>query len=369
MTFDPSELAPYTLAALTVHPNFELHRRDFPLKVACSMRAVFFPFLSRCMCQRLHSKPQTRLMSRSRAVPVKPPNVLVLQSSYSKTKEKEGPFSFLKESLASCLNQERYVLYNLSVEDVLLTPWKENCTLLVVPSSAMAATSTEAGKSSESNWPKVLREIASYVQSGGVLLSMQSGLNELLGFNPPYPFIQNRLSLVATQLNSTTSRGNIQFHTLTISHVNSGSDLIEKETHPPLSVEDVAFIVSDSSATSLPSNSQLQSLSVSNPSADPIENATTDVGNNSDCISQQFPCVQKLKFEGGGQAVLSYVELLPGIHESLDVGALMQVKKDTEDRAKFLQGILSAIGLECSVEQVPSLSHTYLLCSEEVSTQ
>lgn len=302
---------------------------------------------------------------------MKPPNVLVLQSSYSKTKEKEGPFSFLKESLASCLNQERYVLYNLSVEDVLLTPWKENCTLLVVPSSAMAATSTEAGKSSESNWPKVLREIASYVQSGGALLSMQSGLNELLGFNPPYAFIQNRLSLVATQLNSTTSRGNIQFHTLTISHVNSGSDLFENETHPPLSVEDVAFIVSDSSETSPPSNSQLQSVSFSNSCADPIENATihVDVGNNSDCISQQFPCVQKLKFEGGGQAILSYVELLPGIHESLDVGALMQVKKDTEDRAKFLQGILSAIGLECSVEQVPSLSHTYLLCSEEVSTQ
>jgi len=318
------------------------------------------------MRKRLHPKPQTRLMSRSPAVPVKPPNVLVLQSSYSKTKEKEGPFSFLKESLASCLNQERYVLYNLSVEDVLLTPWKENCTLLVVPSSVMAATSTEAGKSSESNWPKALREIASYVQSGGVLLSMQSGLNELLGFNPPYPFIQNCLSLVATRLNSTTSRGNIQFHTLTISHVNSGSDLIQKETHPPLSVEDVAFIVSDSS---LPLNSQLQSVSVSNSSIDPIENATTDVGKNSDCISQQFPCVQKLKFEGGGQAVLSYIELLPGIHESLDVGALMQVKKDTEDRAKFLQGILSAVGLECSVEQVPSLSHTYLLCSEEVSTQ
>ena len=256
------------------------------------------------------------------------------------------------------------MLYNLGVEDVLHTPWRENCTLLVVPSSVMVARSpTEEGESSDSNWPKVLREIAFYVHSGGVLLSMQSALNALLGFKPPDLLVQNRLSLVTTQLKSTSSGDNIQFRTLTISPVNCGSDLIENETRPPLSVDDVAFIVSDSSETSLPSSSWPQAL---NSSVDSIDNATADMDIKSDYNSQQLSCVRKMKFEGGGRAVLSYIELLPEIHENLDVGALVQVKKGAEDRAKFLKSVLSGIGLECSVEEVPKLSHTYLFCSEEV---
>ena len=48
---------------------------------------------------------------------------------------------------------------------------------------------------------------------------------------------------------------------------------------------------------------------------------------------------------------------------------MVQVKEDTRDRTKFLRGLLGDIGLECGLEKVPDLTHTYLLCSEEVSSK
>ena len=309
--------------------------------------------LSGRLAASLSRKVGTRLMSQSSPVPIKPPNVLVLQPSPTKSKEEgDGPsqqFSSLKEELLSCLNTERYVLYPLSVKDVVLTPWKENCSFLVLPCNVTAATLTMGGI--DSSWPDVLREMISYVHSGGVLLSMHSVLNTRLGFKPPSPLVWNHLCRVGTSGHTASSGENIHFRTSTISSANAfGSDSTEKETNPPVSIEDVAFILPEDSERSL--SHQL---------------STSDMSTESSCISHQFPCIRKIKFEGGGQAILSYVDLFPEIHESLDVETLVQVKEDTRDRAKFLRGLLSDIGLECGLEKVPDLTHTYLLCSKEVS--
>ena len=299
-------------------------------------------------------------MSTSSPVPVKPPNVLVLQPSSTKSK-KEGDsssqqFSSLKEELLSCLNKERYVLYPLSVKDVLLTPWKENCSFLVLPCNVTAEASTVEGV--ESSWPDVLREVISYVHSGGVLLSMHSVLNTRLGFKPPSSLVWSHLCRVETSAHTASSGESIRFRTLTIS---AASDSTEKETNPPVSIEDVAFLLPEDAESSLS-----HQLSTSD-----FESGLelTDMSTDSSCIPRQFPCICKIKFEGGGQAVLSYVDLFPEIHESLDVKTLVQVKEDTRDRAKFLRGLLGDIGLECGLEKVSDLTHTYLLCSKEVSSK
>ena len=301
----------------------------------------------------LSRKVGTRLMSSP--VPVKPPNVLVLQPSFIKSQDEgDSPFSSLKEELLSCLNKERYVLYPLCVKDVFLTPWKENCSFLVVPCNVTAATST-----TDSSWPDVLREMTSYVHSGGVLLSMHSVLNTRLGFKPPGPLVWNHLCKVGTSAHTASSRENLQFRTSTISSANAcGSDSTEKEMNPP---EDIAFVLPEDSEHSLS-----HQLSTSD-----FESGTelTNMSAESSCISRQFPCIRKIKFEGGGQAILSYVDLFPEIRESLDVETLVQVKEDAKDRAKFLRGLLSDIGLECGLEKVPDLTHTYLLCYEEVSSE
>ena len=304
-------------------------------------------------------------MSTSSPVPVKPPNVLVLQPSSTKSK-KEGDsssqqFSSLKKELLSCLNKERYVLYPLSVKDVLLTPWKENCSFLVIPCNVTAEASTVEGV--ESSWPDVLREMISYVHSGGVLLSMHSVLNTRLGFKPPSSLVWSHLCRVETSAHTASSGESIRFRTLTVSAASTfGSDSTEKEMNPPVSIEDVAFPLPEDSENSLLSH-QLSTTD--------FESGTelTDTSTDSSCISRQFPCIRKVKFEGGGQAILSYVDLFPEIHESLDVKTLVQVKEDTRDRTKFLRGLLGDIGLECGLEKVPDLTHTYLLCSEEVSSK
>ena len=303
-------------------------------------------------------------MSKSSPVPIKPPNVLVLQPSSTKSK-KEGDsssqrFSSLKEELLSCLNKERYVLYPLSVKDVLLTPWKENCSFLVLPCNVTAEASTVEGV--ESSWPDVLREMISYVHSGGVLLSMHSVLNTRLGFKPPSSLVWSHLCRVETSAHTASSGESIRFRTLTISAASTfGSDSTEKKMNPPVSIEKVAFLLPEDSESSL--SHQLLTSDFESGSE------LTDTSADSSCVSRQFPCIRKVKFEGGGQAILSYVDLFPEIHKSLDVKTLVQVKEDTRDRAKFLRGLFGDIGLECGLEKVPDLTHTYLLCSEEVSSK
>ena len=249
---------------------------------------------------------------------IKPPNVLVLQPQG--TKQGDHHFVHLKEGLASCLNQDRYVIYPLGLDDVLRTPWKENCSLFVVPSKLTITA------------PLAFKEIMSFVHNGGILLSMEASLNVGLGF-------KGHACLVLNHLYTAISDCGVRFHALGIS---------------PTGMKDAQFAqeimvdpaVSRNVLAHFEATSQLDM---------------------SDLDTSNLPCVQKAILKNGGKAIISYIDLLSTTYEDADVSTLVQLKKDVESRHGFLRTALSGVGLECSLDKFPDLSHTYLVCSQKVN--
>ena len=67
--------------------------------------------------------------------------------------------------------------------------------------------------------------------------------------------------------------------------------------------------------------------------------------------------------------ILSFVDLLPCVETLRDMATLATLKGDAEARRKYLRELLGEqLGLECDLEERPVLSHTYLVCSDEVGT-
>ena len=227
-------------------------------------------------------------------------------------------------------------------------------------------------------------EIVSYVRGGGMLLSMQEELNVQLGFKfqdlssvsclpnvrvlsesciTDSNFIPSAVSApFSEQYNSITFRApSIWNGSITTSNeigqvesTELAKGLLESEV---VSREDLAVFHDE-------------------PFAETVENYTsvtpTDI-EHTDSIANSIaredptsPCFQKVIFRSGGVAFLSYVDVLPPIHEESDVSKLVQLKRDTEIRTDFLRSVLSGAGLECSSASAPDLTHTYLVCSEKV---
>ncbi len=266
---------------------------------------------------------------------IKPPNVLVLQPQHGA----DSGYLRLKDSLSACLTPERYVIYPLGLDDALRTPWKENCSLLVVPSRLQLTP------------PQIYHEIASFVHGGGVLLSLEAAVNAILGFKINEHLEPNQLFDV-TPVGGVSGRGN--FHVLSVSTIAGVNDVQfaqELPQDPGVSRETLAnLICSDLSPPTSPMH-QSSTLDVQSPGAeDPV----------------RIPCVQRVRFSKGGHALLSYVDLLSSVHEGGELSVLLQLKKGVESRQAFLRGVLEGVGLECASEAIPELSHTYLLCSSEV---
>ena len=80
------------------------------------------------------------------------------------------------------------------------------------------------------------------------------------------------------------------------------------------------------------------------------------------------PCIHVVSLRGGGHVILSFVDLLPCAEMLGDVSTLATLKADAEVRRRFLRQLLERqLGLECDPEEErPVLSHTYLVCSDEV---
>ena len=100
-------------------------------------------------------------------------------------------------------------------------------------------------------------------------------------------------------------------------------------------------------------------------------------------------------FAGGGCAILSYVDLLcSGMEEMGGEGGgggemggegggggveeVMESRKNVQKRREFVKAVLASVGLWCDADNegggrgmgkkaFPPLSHTYLLCSQQVS--
>lgn len=302
----------------------------------------------RSCCQQLlpvtreASKVVLRAMSLAASPAViKPPNVLVLQPQSAE--RDSGTFLLLKDGLSACLNPEKYIIYPLGLQDVLRTPWKENCSLLVVPSRLKLAP------------PQVYHEIASFVHGGGVLLSLEANVNVLLGFRLDQHLKPNDLIKVMHVCETEEGDSANRFHLLSISTIEDVDDVQfaqEIPFDPGVFRENLAYLTLPSDASPMHHSLELMEQSPDSTEAE---------------FPRRIPCVQCVRFSKSGQALLSYVDLLSASHEGNDLSLLLHLKKDIEPRQVFLRSALRRVGLECTSEAIPELSHTYLVCSPEVT--
>ena len=347
---------------------------------------------------------------------VKPPNVLVLQSFKDSTSRE---FGRIKDALESCLTPERYVVYPLGAEEVQQrSPWQDNCRLLLVPpaiahaQSVLASNGTGASSSSQSDRDeeiemciseKISQEICSFVGKGGALLSMNTKLNGVLGLGSVNiarsQYCQNGVCNVTSKLACQTSNTLPEkFNALHISALSpSPTPLSATSSH------DHASRVEELKSTSLDYSDQIETGDVISTedvaTFDPIETdvtldwldantnqcnntqvagdhslskATPQDGDTNELIETELTdcdlaCVRKVKFASGGKAILSSIDLFPLASQELGVKTLVWLKRSVEQRRRFLSSLLLSLGLECSEERLPELTHTYLVCSGEVS--
>lgn len=333
---------------------------------------------------------------------VKPPNVLVLLPVKDSTSQE---FSRIKDALDSCLTPERYVIYPIGLDEIQqCSPWQDNCRLLLVPPSATEHAQSGCYNTGGETVPlrmneKILQEITSYVSKGGVLLSMHAQLNSTLGLDSqkklPSKYCQHGVCNVAPKsLECGESEKPIvdKFNALhisallstrlhkaklscdqanTISQDSSDSNQVIQLETGIISKEVVAFlslVETDATLEWLDVNTNQCNNVASEEGAltapqleDSGELTTTASTEESDLV-----CVRKVELEQGGKLVLSNVDLFPSVPQDIGVKMLVWLKRGVEQRRRFLSSILLSLGLECSEESLPELTHTYLVCSSEV---
>lgn len=315
----------------------------------------------------------------------KPPNVLIYQSDRDST---NADFIRAKKSLELCLTPERYVIYPLGVEDISrYSPWKENCRLLVVPpltGHAQKAVSMDTGGSLP---PRVMEELVSYLQAGGKVLSMQSDLNRLLGLVPLREAMEGiscdgrgsgrgllevycpeKVCDVEPEVASGMERG-CKFSCLvpggdTTSTQDTGMENSRDEIYLTSLRKTTVILSSTDMAFSIPVewNTDMAWLSHNsnqcNSNDQPADPSTLNL--------PSIPCVRSVELANGGGAVLASVDLSPVLPSNLEVSPLVRLKKGVALRGQYLARLLRGLGVECSEEQLPDLTHTFLICSDEV---
>ena len=299
----------------------------------------------------------------------KPPNVLIYQDSKDPTSKE---FLRAKESLEFCLAPEHYVLYPLGGDDVTHhTPWKDNCRLLVLPPSPPNSVGTVMSS-------RVIEEVLSYVQRGGNLLSMQPELNKLLGLRP----LQECLTeTVVSEDREKMMRAYCRDQVCSVEVPNSNGT--EQNHRFSALVPDFSGTIVDHSNSVYLDGLPLKKL-VLNCSNEahlvPLEWSVdeqwlnTNQSNNNDielCGDLLpnlpiLPCVQKVTLTGGGQAIVSSVDLFSSLPEGLGLSPLLRLKEGVALRGRLLSKLLRGLGLKCSAESLPELTHTYLLAEEQV---
>lgn len=349
---------------------------------------------------------------------VKPPNVLILQPHKDSTNKE---FLRIREALELCLTPERYVIYPLGTEEVQqCSPWQDNCRLLLVPptsptatehaQSVVVASSSGTGMQhycdeiAPSMSDKILQEIALYVSKGGVLLSMHSELNQMLGLDSldgnvlPTKYYQHGVCNVAPTLDESSETDKSTLEKFNVLHISALATGLQSDTKH-LSQDKVHRIGQNSSNgdqilqletavvtkkvlaifAPIESDAALEWLDVNTNQSNNIPSSLSttappsqleeDSGEVATFEDGDLVCVRKLELEKGGKAVLSNVELFPSVPQDVGVKRLVWLKRGVEHRRKFLSSLLLGLGLECSEDRLPELTHTYLVCSGEVSIE
>ena len=303
----------------------------------------------------------------SSAPSTKPPNVLVLGRP-DKTVElqKDALFVAVREALTSSLDTERYVVYPLGTDDALSTPWRENCTLLVVPSAHPSA-SDKADVCS----PAVLDELGAFLQSGGALLSVHPGVNAALGYSFPKSFAHRGIaSVTASGATDAMEDADISsIFCLARTVVTSKNIVEEASVRIFLPTGEVRVIAMMSSYERKLSDQEEEVLREEERNETEEEREETEKDRIEDVEGERVSCIQQVKYiDGGGTAVLSHIDLLsPQATNEGNVEELVLLKRDAEKVAKLLQSCLKCVGLVCSKNEgraTPTLS--YLICSDMV---
>lgn len=290
-------------------------------------------------------------MSCVKTVQAKPPNVLVLSASVrGKPQEQDSGFLVTKECLSACLDSERYVVYPLPLDDLVHTPWKDNCRLLVVPSTRQPTSVAlndddspmpgEGGGSGDG----VMKELLTYIRSGGRLLSMNPATNAALGCRMPESFRQAPIVNVTTQTGLSSDNVTTTDWVAVRPCTSEEEGPTMRDDFPPPPVE--------KSSRVLARMKQVES---------------EECAQTKDLVQDSILHVQYE--EGHGQAVLSHVNLLgsTGPHgPGVDIPELVTLKRDAEKVTKLLRVVLEEIGMECSEGESSDPTLSYLLCSDQV---
>ncbi len=271
--------------------------------------------------------------------PIKPPNVLIFHPSKDSTCR---DFIRAREALETCLTPERYAIYPLGYDEVVQgAPWKENCTLVLIPPGGVSQ--DEISELA----PKVVAELMSYLENGGAVLSMNQSMNQRLGLKS----LSDKTAEVSITLDERTARSpdsgvggvteSVTFHAISLKSRDSRR-VIDEQISDPIdqlisSRESIAFFES------------------------PTFGENTNQSNNISNDSRS--AVEVVSVTSGGCAVVCGVDLLPLPEGEIDVPLLVKLKKDVLLRSIVLSHLLSMLGMECSGERMPDLSHTYLVCA------
>ena len=293
-------------------------------------------------------------MQTPRTTTTKPPNVLIYQPSKDNTCRE---FVRTREALETCLTPERYAIYALSYDEVVLrAPWKANCRLVVVPPHPGAGGSSLDTASELS--PKVLSEIVSYLNGGGSLLSMNKCVNCHLGLRTGQSERTSDVSVVIdekTAFSPDSGVGgvteSVRFHAVNLHPCDSHM------TAEPSDDSEVAMLAISSRET----------VATFEQEVDTNTNQSNNIpGSTSLQDHTHFPAVELVTVKGGGCAIVCGVDLLPLPEGETDVPLLVKLKKDVVVRSKVTSRLLGMLSLDCSEERLPGLTHTYLVCGEEV---
>ena len=291
----------------------------------------------------------------------KPPNILVVQPSRDST---DPGYLRVKEALVSHLDRERYVVYPLGWEEILHSPWREHCMLLVVPpvSNIGAVTPQRGGVTPQ------LNEVAAFSRNGGLLLSMEPELNRLLGADQlNNDDVTAKMCEVRGLLNE--QEGSMVFSALNLSLKSSSEETSTNQRYT--SKTTLAIIDSQDNANEekTPTGNGVTSNNEAT-TTNGLHKEALNGGSPAPRNASSTPCVQKLTFtDSKGCAVASAVDLLPASAEleGMDVSSLVRLKKGNEPRGSFLSAILRGeLGLHCSSVKTPQLTNALLVCSEEV---
>ena len=249
----------------------------------------------------------------------------------------------MREALDACLTPERYVIYPLGFSEIQQSfPWQDNCRLLLVPPTSSIATEHAQSSNGDTGMQHyqdetmapcipddILQEIASFVSKGGVLLSMNSELNRMLGFNGnvlPVKYYQHGVCSVAPDESSEMDKSGFKLEKFNALHISalakgvsqsSSSEVLQLEATKKKDLAIFTPVESDAALEWLDdADTKNQSNTPQSSSHEPPLSHLEEEGMGDVVATLEdgdLVCVRELELGGGGRAVASSVNLFPTV--------------------------------------------------------